>query len=770
MALGILLALSAGALAQDNRPASGEEDRKVLKVLSQKKVSLRFAGAPLWEVVGFLRQISGVKTNLHWKARNELRSDKRTVTAKFTDLPFLKALEAVCSAFDLAWSVTRGKLEISPQGVFSAPTEKVFYDLSRLTRPGLRNPGRVRDLFRAYYPEDHGQPEFEDDEYYTSITVEDVETVIRDSIAPESWDEPDYGITVVYGNLLVQHCAAVQSEIRKLLAELEEGIGPAIHYSLRVWRVPVPVLGALSSGGALSDADLDLLEKGSAGILQPFGEYRISCLNEERTHLVAGRDFSFVSRMAGGYRYYKEARDGVLVDLQPLYAGGDTVPTVVRVFLSRADRAEGRLPSMPFLRLETVVEVPMDRPALVSAGSVPLGKDDATCLVLALRAGAERRPKSVESAPPERPGDRAIAEMMAKMNVSADYLDTPLSEVLLTLADRHGLSVLISPDVFEEKSEDELMVQLKVDAIPLSQMLNLVLRMRNLTYMIQGGVIRICTLWEITDPQTVFRRMGLHDLVGHPHTAFHPARLYLPRRPGAPPEFDEDESEGLCSESIENLIRENVHPDSWDTPPNQLTTRSNMLLARNRRPILDEIEKLLGSLRSRIWEDVRLEGTFFRVSGKKDGAPAPAFPGAGLTGADCEKLTAALAGKEIKILGRFVHRGILTSDLWIAGGRQVVRIREGQSEKDFGTEPVLDGWIFNGSAAAGVKKGSVGLVIRAARLRYDEPENPFARAGDLSVQVFEGRCELVRDAGVVLGGGSGTTGREENVFLFLRLR
>jgi len=78
-------------------------------------------------------------------------------------------------------------------------------------------------------------------------------------------------------------------------------------------------------------------------------------------------------------------------------------------------------------------------------------------------------------------------------SISLDFMDTPLKEVLSFLSKVTGVNMVLDPNIFGAKSEDELMVQLKVDDIPVRQALTLILSMRELSWAFLHGALYVST-------------------------------------------------------------------------------------------------------------------------------------------------------------------------------------------------------------------------------------------------------------------------------------
>jgi len=208
-----------------------------------------------------------------------------------------------------------------------------------------------------------------------------------------------------------------------------------------------------------------------------------------------------------------------------------------------------------------------------------------------------------------------IRNTLKSKPISLDFMDTPLAAVVNFLKEVSGVNMIVSPKVYEEKSEDELMVQLKVDEIPLEEALNLILNLKGLAYTIENGVLLITTeegalgaaelrVYDVRDLM-----VKLDDFPG----------VDIKLRSGAedamPPMMDMDESteEPITGDVLVNLIRENIAIESWDTPPNQINFRQGNLIIRNQPGVHARILELLDNLRSQAGLLVTVEARFLTV-------------------------------------------------------------------------------------------------------------------------------------------------------------
>jgi type II secretory pathway component GspD/PulD (secretin)/Flp pilus assembly protein TadD len=211
-------------------------------------------------------------------------------------------------------------------------------------------------------------------------------------------------------------------------------------------------------------------------------------------------------------------------------------------------------------------------------------------------------------------GEQKIRRTLDTKTISLDFTDTPLKAVVRFLQDVSGINIIVSPGVYDEKSEEDLMVTLQVEDIPLRQALDLILSMRELAFTVTNGVLLVTTT-EKAVGNSILRVYDIRDLLVKLED-FAGVDIKLASGDdmgGAPPMMDEEEGEGLTTEIIENLIRENIASESWDTPPNQITLRQGNLIIRNQTGVHKAIIDLLDNLRSQVGLLVSVEARFITV-------------------------------------------------------------------------------------------------------------------------------------------------------------
>jgi len=642
------------------------------------------------------------------------------------------------------------------------------YDVGGLVGKVSDRPGIVRDLFRAYAEGRFARGD-EKSEQYPAWAPEDLRTMIMESIATDTWESGPARFAITGTHLVVSHARGVHDQIRELLRSFEACLGPPIGIRARILRVTPSALDAAGPGPVLTDGQVQALEAAAAELAQPFPECRLVALNGQRNNVTQGRDFLFLAGKSDGEPSTRSARDGVVLDVQPLYARGAGVPAIVRLFASSGDTTSERLVRMPFLQVATSVVVPRTGWLLFAAGTLrpPAdGKTEEQAVVVLLTAevGPWPRPESFLEKPD--PGAPPIRALLAGKTLTVNYMDVPLETVVADLGKRLGVNILIDPRVRECKSEDELLVQLSVKDLPGKEVLALILNLKGLGFVIEKGVILVMPqeFAMFTAPLEI---VPVHDLIAA-LPRFEAERRDFPSREHDPTVIEEREDTGLNSDELVCLVKENLAPETWDTPPNQISFRQRHLFIRNQQPILAKVDALLESLRQAKWRRVQVDGRF--LAAPAGWAEGLGIRGAVLTPAQCDAVEKSLKSEGPPVRDRFRIHGCAGRRFCASGGRQIVFAEGATGAGRFDTAPALDGWCAEVEAAPAIEDGRMTLAIDARDSAYLPPEDLLEDSGVMSSSEFKADLRLEDGGGALLGSASPKDGRGAPLLLYVRAR
>ncbi len=239
--------------------------------------------------------------------------------------------------------------------------------------------------------------------------------MIRENVAPESWDElRSAGIEQKRGILMVRHTPAVHARIARLLDELRKKAASQVNVEVKVWRLPDAALRSIlgaESASILSPAAEKRLEAAVAkGLARLVKSGSVACTNSQRVGLsdvgqvsyVQDYDVEIAQAASIPDPIVLSLREGLVFDVRPTLAGaGDLVVLEVRADTATVHRPLGTIetpvgtietPHLELTRIRSTLAVPMGR-AVVVGGALEDGDDEAVLIVVkptAYRPGRRR--------------------------------------------------------------------------------------------------------------------------------------------------------------------------------------------------------------------------------------------------------------------------------------------------------------------------------------------------------------------------------------------
>lgn len=221
----------------------------------------------------------------------------------------------------------------------------------------------------------------------------------------------------------------------------------------------------------------------------------------------------------------------------------------------------------------------------------------------------------------ERKGDtEQMRQLQDKLNeeISMDFTETPLHEVIDFIRSRTQINIVIDPSVYKNQDPEELKIDITVTDIKLSSVLNIILDMRNLAYRMQSGTL-IITPRNALREAPVLRLYNVKDLTGKLNDFPGPElSLETPEAEGATAGvvFD-DKQEGtstmITEDQLKDLIENNISRDSWDEEQYSIDARHGTLIIRQSPEVHRQIESLLDDLRQATGLLVTIETRFITV-------------------------------------------------------------------------------------------------------------------------------------------------------------
>lgn len=758
--VGILWVLGAASKAQEPVPGTAGDRQAALEALAGARLDLDLKDRSLEEFAELLARAAGVTVTAEGP-----EDRRRSITLRLRNVSALDALRLVLDHFDLPVSFVGGAVLLGGSARPEADREELF-DLAPLMGGAGAAPLGRRDLFGVLVSD--VRPAWGAET--PLLDGDSIQSMIRDEVAPDSWRGPeDRWIRILDDRLVARNAPSVLAEVRSWLRRLELQLGPAVRFRVRPLRVPRAAARRIVPGAVLDADESAALERAASGLVQPWPVGAVTVLNGLRGVAALGAEHGVVLESDGSQEFRDTVRDGLFLEIQPLWAGTGAVPCRLRV--SAASFAEGPrgLPRMPFLRYEAGISLPPGAFVPVAVGTDPhrgeTGEAEHAALVLLLSADPEVKAVTADFWGNSDPANEAAWELMRSRRLTLECDAVPLEAFLHTLGGRAGLNFVIHPGVRRKCAKSWLVAgPLAVRDAPVGEILDAVLRPKFLSFQVGYGVIHVVTRDEPARKGRLgMRDFPVHDLVApedqgmgddldpflRPHGA----------DPGPPPFWEEGEP--LTCEALADLVVAFADPDSWSEATARMQVRLNRLLVWNRPETLRKVHAILEGLRGIRWSPVRIQGAFLDVALEGESG-VDRVPGL-LDAAACERLERLMESGTIRF-EPFSALAVSGRDLVLAGGTQETTLRA-ESERVRRTVGLLNGWVLRLAFRPGAG-GAVGIAGEATTTgtEFDPDTGALKRFERLRMPLD---AQLRPGCGVFLGAcgeGPGRTG------LYLRLR
>jgi len=240
------------------------------------------------------------------------------------------------------------------------------------------------------------------------------------------------------------------------------------------------------------------------------------------------------------------------------------------------------------------------------------------------RAVAHREPLSHDQLDPGANTQREkILERLESVSFAPNFggqddEGTPLESVADYLQQMTGVNFLISNAVVEELGEDETAVILTLTGQrSVSNVLDIIaFNSESLRWKVEDGVVKFVTIDEMIGGQ-VLVTYGVQDLI-HAIPDYPGRDINVSPSGGLfPPDEDIEERETNVIEQgmLEDLIINNVSPESWDADPaNSIRITDNGIMTVNQTPeVQEQIQQLLEDLREATGIMVDIQARFMKV-------------------------------------------------------------------------------------------------------------------------------------------------------------
>lgn len=220
----------------------GGEKAAVLARLESTIITPKFLGAdgegsPLEEVAAFLQGVSQVNFVISPKVMEELDEEQRTVKLDLPERSVKKLLDLMAETSEsLRWKVQDGVVKFVVKDELKGGQVLRTYEVNDLIRPIPDFPGREMNVAPS------GGVQLTEEEATEReanvVTGDQLDTLIRNNVAPGSWDaDPDNSLRISNGTMVVNQTIEVHEMISKLLQDLREATGIMVDIQARFLSV-----------------------------------------------------------------------------------------------------------------------------------------------------------------------------------------------------------------------------------------------------------------------------------------------------------------------------------------------------------------------------------------------------------------------------------------------------------------------------------------------------------------------------------------------------
>lgn len=222
-------------------PVNAADKEAVLRILGERRVPARFGadgeGAPLEEVASYLQNVTGINFVLSSKVRDELDESEKSIQLDLPERSVRQLLDIITEVREnLRYKVEDGVVKFVTKEELVGGQVLRMYEVRNLIRPVRDFPGREINIQPS-----GGVPESDEEipeRDFLVITEDALDSLIRDNVAPESWNaDPANSLRISNGTMVVNQTPEVHAKIQKLLEDLREATGIMVDIQARFLTV-----------------------------------------------------------------------------------------------------------------------------------------------------------------------------------------------------------------------------------------------------------------------------------------------------------------------------------------------------------------------------------------------------------------------------------------------------------------------------------------------------------------------------------------------------
>lgn len=219
-----------------------QDKQVVLDILDAKTFEPKFLGpdgngSPLEEVASYLQSVTGVNFLISPKVKEELDEEQRTIKLDLKTRSVRKVLDLIAETSEsLRWKIEDGVVKFVTKDELKGGQVLRTYGVQDLIRPIPDFPGREMNVSPS------GGTQLAEEEKAEReanvITGDALDTLIRNNVAPGSWEaDPQNSLRISNGTMVVHQTPEVHAQIEKLLRDLREATGILVDIQARFLSV-----------------------------------------------------------------------------------------------------------------------------------------------------------------------------------------------------------------------------------------------------------------------------------------------------------------------------------------------------------------------------------------------------------------------------------------------------------------------------------------------------------------------------------------------------
>lgn len=220
-----------------------EQDKQaVLDILDTRTIEPKFLGpdgngSPLEEVASFLQTVTGVNFLISPKVAEELDEEQKTIKLDLKLRSVRKVLDLMTETSEsLRWKIEDGVVKFVTKDELKGGQRLKTYGVQDLIRPIPDFPGREMNVSPSGGTQVAEEEKAEREA--NVITGDALDTLIRNNVAPGSWEaDPQNSLRISNGTMVVHQTPEVHAQIEKLLRDLREATGILVDIQARFLSV-----------------------------------------------------------------------------------------------------------------------------------------------------------------------------------------------------------------------------------------------------------------------------------------------------------------------------------------------------------------------------------------------------------------------------------------------------------------------------------------------------------------------------------------------------